>query len=218
MWVPRPALSHPLGWLFYQIYRCKPWDAVSSSPAHLQMVQMNPPNSPSINVSKHHLLRVQRSSRHKGGCRKEIESLVLTLQGHCHGNRKGVVERWKRAQFQWEARAQLGCLPHFVCTGCSCLLCSLWMKPPIVVSGAVSQKCVMRKRQDVNVLSRKKQFHGQMSWDTRVKEKQTGLFLRKISGHFLSWGAAWISTRALKLAAFPKLAWTQRRTSSGSSI
>lgn len=38
------------------------------------------------------------------------------------------------------------------------------MKPLIVASEAVSQKCVMRKRQDVNVLSRKKQFHGQMSW------------------------------------------------------
>lgn len=58
------------------------------------------------------------------------------------------------------------------------------MKPPIVVSGAVSQKCVMRKRQDVNVLSRKKQFHSQISWDTRAKEKQTGLFLQEILEHF----------------------------------
>ena len=37
--------------------------------------------------------RVQCSSRHNGvgeeGCRKEIEGLVLTLQGHFHGNRKG---------------------------------------------------------------------------------------------------------------------------------
>lgn len=80
----------------------------------------------------------------------------------------------KRAQLQWEARAQLGSLPRFVCAGCSCLLCPLWMKPLIVVSGAVSQKCVMRKRQDVNMLSRKKQFHGQMSWDMKITEKQTG--------------------------------------------
>ena len=93
MWALRPALSHPLARLSYQTHRCKPWDAIPSSLAHLQMVQVNTPNSPSINVSKHHLLRVQCSSRHKGvgeeGCRKEIEGLVLTLQGHFHGNRKG---------------------------------------------------------------------------------------------------------------------------------
>ena len=76
-----------------QTHRCKPRDAIPSSPAHLQMAQVNTPNSLSINVSKHHLLRVQCSSRYKGvgeeGCRKETEGLVLTLQGHFHGNRKG---------------------------------------------------------------------------------------------------------------------------------
>lgn len=62
------------------------------------------------------------------------------------------------------------------------------MKPLIAVSGAVSQKCVMRKRQDVNGLSRKKQFHGQMSWDIEVMEKQTGFFLQEISEYFSSKG------------------------------
>lgn len=54
--------------------------------------------------------------------------------------------------------------------------CSFW--------GSFPKVCHVRKRQDVNVLSRKKQFHSQMSWDMRVKEKQTGLFLQEIESIF----------------------------------
>lgn len=148
-------------------------------PARLQMAQMKPQT---LNQSMFQSITdcmlgalLDTKDGGKEECRKEIEGLALTPKGHCHGNRKGGSGGGgKRAQLQWEARAQMGFLPRLVCAGCSCLLCPLWMKPLIVVSGAVSQKCVMRKRQDVNMLSRKKQFHGQMSGDMKVTKKQTG--------------------------------------------
>lgn len=148
-------------------------------PAHLPMAQMKPQtlNQSMFQSITHCVFDALLDTKEGGkeGCRKEVEGLALTPQGHCHGNRKGGNRGGgKRAQLQWEARAQLKFLPCSVCAGCSCLLCPLWMKPLIVVSGAVSQKCVMRKRQDVNMLSRKKQFHVQMSGDMKVTKKLTG--------------------------------------------
>lgn len=88
----------------------------------------------------------------------------------------------------------------FVCAECSCLLYPLWMKPLIAVSGAVSQKCVMRKRQDVNVLSRKKRFHGQMSWGMKVTEKNWVSFCERPQSIFSTKGqceSQWCSTHCL---------------------
>lgn len=85
------------------------------------------------------------------------------------------------------------------------------MKPLIVVSGAVSQKCVMRKRQDVNMLSRKKQFHGQMSWDMKVTKKDKQVSVGDLRAFSIRGGVE--ANKGAELAAFPKLAWTQRRAS-----
>lgn len=140
-------------------------------------------------------------------CIKEIEGLVLTPQRHCHDNRKGRSRAGrKRAQLQWEARAQLRFLPHFMCAGCSCLLCPLWMKPLIAVSGAVSQKCVMRKRQDVNVLSRKNQFHGQMSWDRKANRFLSAEDLRAFSLLRITVNL----NKDTEPTEFSELAWAQR--------
>ena len=47
------------------------------------------------------------------GCRKEIESLVLTLQGHCHGNRKGVVEGVEKGTVSVRGQGPTGVLAPF---------------------------------------------------------------------------------------------------------
>lgn len=97
------------------------------------------------------------------------------------------------------------------------------MKPLIVVPGAVSQKCVMRKRQDVNVLRRKKKKHthtiprpDELGTGGLTKQNKTGFFLREVSEH--DYRALRMSVRALRLAAFPELVWPRGRTPGGASV
>lgn len=228
MWAPKPALSHPLSPSSYKIYRSKSLGPPSPPP---QPTCRRPKWNPKLSISQCFKTSPTECSAPVGntkavgrravGKKEEVWSCLSRGVAMATGRRQQ--KGWKKGTVTVRGQGPKGVLlPRFVSAGCSCLLCPLWMKPLIVVPGAVSQKCVMRKRQDVNVLSRKKknkktpQFYGQMSWDRRVKKNQTGFFLQEVSEH--GYCMLRMSVRAPSLAAFPELVWTWGRTPGGASV
>lgn len=59
---------------------------------------------------------LDRQGAGEEGCRKEIDSLVLTLQGHCYSNRKEVVEGLEKGRSAVRGQGPTGVLaPFHVC-------------------------------------------------------------------------------------------------------
>jgi hypothetical protein len=134
-------------------------EAFSSFPVHLQKAQMNLPNSPSINIAKHCPLCLQLSSRYKRrwGRRavgKKQQAWSLLSRSIAMATGRGQQRGWEKGTMTVRGQGLTQALARLMIVECSCLLCPLNKATDCSFWGSFP-KCVMRKRQDVNVLSRK---------------------------------------------------------------